>query len=138
LAHLDQMDELLVGDNGTRPVRHHDSEVLGKLEAQAAAVLWMLKNSKHKGQVREEEEADGEAKSQTSTRRAVLKDAGLTPHLRSRARCVSETFAHARAPAKQSPICTTTRSPRNTDLPSLRAVMMERSRRSRRPKCPRP
>jgi hypothetical protein len=70
-----------VGDIGMRPVRHHDSEVLGELEAQAAAVLWMQKNSECKGKVREEEEVDGEVKSRTSGRCAVLKGAGLTPHL---------------------------------------------------------
>jgi hypothetical protein len=40
-----------VGDVGACPVRHHDGEVLGGLEAQAAAVLWMRKNSEHKGRV---------------------------------------------------------------------------------------
>jgi hypothetical protein len=103
LAHLDQTEELLVGDIGARPVGNHDSEVLGELEAHTAAVLRMRKNSERKGQVREEEEADGEAKSRTSAPRAVLKGADLTPHLRSRARRVSETFAHARSPAKQPP-----------------------------------
>jgi hypothetical protein len=119
-----------VGDIGARPVRHHDCVVLGELEAQAAAVLWMRKNSERKGQVREEEEADGEAKSRTSARRVVLKGTGLSPHLRSRARRVSEPFAHARAPVKQPPTRATPMFPRNTDLQSLRAVMMERSRRS--------
>jgi hypothetical protein len=52
-----------VGNIGTCPVRHHDCKVLGELEAQAAVVLWMQKNSEHKRQVRVEEEADGEAKS---------------------------------------------------------------------------
>jgi hypothetical protein len=66
LAHLDQTEELLVKDIGARPVRHHDGEVLCELEAQTAAVLWMRKNSECKGQAREEEEADGEAKSRTS------------------------------------------------------------------------
>jgi hypothetical protein len=56
----------------------------------------MGKNSEHKGQVREKEEADGKAKSRTSARRAVLKGASLTPHLRRQARRVSEAFAHAR------------------------------------------
>jgi hypothetical protein len=40
-----------------------------------------------------------------------------------------------RAPAKQLPTRATPRSPRNTDLQCLRAVMMERSRQ---PRCPRP
>jgi hypothetical protein len=96
LARLDKTKELLAGDVGARPVRHYDGEVLGGLEAQAAAVLWMPKNTERKGQVREEEEADGKAKSRTSARRAVLKGAGLTPHLRRWARRISETFAHAR------------------------------------------
>jgi hypothetical protein len=77
LAHLDQMEELLVGDIGARPVGHHDSEVLGELEAHTTAVLRMRKNSERKWQVREEEEADGEAKSRTSAPRAVLKGGRL-------------------------------------------------------------
>jgi hypothetical protein len=76
LAHLDQTEELLVGDIGARPVGNHDSEVLGELEAHTAAVLRMRKNSERKGQVREEE-ADGEAKSRTSAPRAVLKGGRL-------------------------------------------------------------
>jgi hypothetical protein len=74
-ARLDQTEELLAGDVGARPVRHHDGEVLGELEAQAATVLWMWKNLECKGQAREEEEADGKAKSRNSARRAVLKGA---------------------------------------------------------------
>jgi hypothetical protein len=74
-ARLDQTEELLAGDVGARPVRHHDGEVLGELEAQAATVLWMWKNLERKGQAREEEEADGKAKSRNSARRAVLKGA---------------------------------------------------------------
>jgi hypothetical protein len=41
LARLDEMKELLAGDVGARPVRHHDGEVSGELETQVAAVLWM-------------------------------------------------------------------------------------------------
>jgi hypothetical protein len=111
---------------------------LGELEAQAAAMLWMQKNSERKGQVREEEEADGEPKSRTSARRAVLKGGTLDSSPPKPGPPFSETFAHTRAPAKQSPTRATPRSLRNTDLQSLRAVMMERSRRSRHPKCPRP
>jgi hypothetical protein len=51
LARLDKTEELLAGDIGPRPVRHHGSKVLGGLEAQAAAVLWMRKSSERKGQV---------------------------------------------------------------------------------------
>jgi hypothetical protein len=101
-------------------------------------VLWMQMNSERKGQVREEEEAGGEAKSRISARRAVLKGAGLTPHLQSRAHRISETFAHAHAPAKQPPACAVLRFPQDTDLQSLRADMMERSRRPRRTRCPHP
>jgi hypothetical protein len=61
LARLNEMEELLVGDIGARPVRHHG---LSELEAQAAVGLWMRKNSECKGQVREEEEADSKAKSE--------------------------------------------------------------------------
>jgi hypothetical protein len=62
-----------VGDVGTHPVRHYGGEVSGGLEAQAAAVLRMWKNSERKGRVREKEEADGKAKSRINARRAVLK-----------------------------------------------------------------
>jgi hypothetical protein len=65
-------------------------------------VLWKRKNSERKEQVREEEEVDGEAESQTSARRVVLKGVGLTPHLRSGDHCVSETFAHACAPRRNN------------------------------------
>jgi hypothetical protein len=91
-----------MGDIGARLVRHHDGEVLGELEAQTAAVLWIQKNSERKGQAREEEEADGEAKSRSSAQCAVLKGAGLTPHLRSRDRRVSENFAHTRVPPRNN------------------------------------
>jgi hypothetical protein len=77
LARFDEMKELLAGDVGARPVRHHDSVVLDGLEAQVATVLWMRKNSEHKGQVQEEEEAEGKAKSRTCARCAILKGVGL-------------------------------------------------------------
>jgi hypothetical protein len=47
------MKELLAGDVGARPVRHHDGKVSGELKTQAAAALWMRKNSELKGRVRE-------------------------------------------------------------------------------------
>jgi hypothetical protein len=49
LARLDQTEELLVRDVGARLVQHHGGEVLGELEAQAAAVLWMRMNLERKG-----------------------------------------------------------------------------------------
>jgi hypothetical protein len=55
------------------------------------------KNSEHEGRVREKEEAEGKAKSQTHARRAALKGTGLTPHLRCWARPVSRTPTHSRA-----------------------------------------
>jgi hypothetical protein len=61
LARLDKTEELLARDVGASTVRHHGGEVLGGLEAQAAVVLWMWKNSEGKGQV-SEKEADGKAK----------------------------------------------------------------------------
>jgi hypothetical protein len=75
LARLDKTEELLAGNVGARLVRHHGSKVLGGLEAKAAAVLRMRKSSERRGQVREEEEEDGKAKSQTSARRTVFKGA---------------------------------------------------------------
>jgi hypothetical protein len=62
-----------VGDIGTHPVRHYCGEVSGGLEAQAATVLRMWKNSECKGRVRENKEADGKAKPRTNARHAVLK-----------------------------------------------------------------
>jgi hypothetical protein len=56
----------------------------------------MQKSSERRGRVREEEE-DGKEKSQTSTRQAFLKGAGVTPHLQRRTHRVSETFARLRA-----------------------------------------
>jgi hypothetical protein len=47
-----------MGDVGARPVRHHCGEVLGRLEAQVAMMLWMWRNSECKGRVREKKEAD--------------------------------------------------------------------------------
>jgi hypothetical protein len=41
LARLNETKELLAGDIGARPVRHHDGEVSGELETQATAVMWM-------------------------------------------------------------------------------------------------
>jgi hypothetical protein len=52
------MEELLAGDVGARPVRHYDGKVSGKLEMQAAAAMWMQKNSELKGQARERKEAE--------------------------------------------------------------------------------
>jgi hypothetical protein len=49
LARLDKMEELLAGDVGARSIRHHGSEVLGGLGAQAEALLRMRKNSERRG-----------------------------------------------------------------------------------------
>jgi hypothetical protein len=51
LARLDETKELLAGDVGARPVRHHSGEAFGEPEAHAAVMLWMRKNSEHKGQM---------------------------------------------------------------------------------------
>jgi hypothetical protein len=51
LDRLDKTEELPAGDIGARPIRHNDSEVLSRLEAQAAALLRMRKISKHRGRV---------------------------------------------------------------------------------------
>jgi hypothetical protein len=112
---------------------------LGGLEARATVLFRTWKSSEHGGQVREEEEEDGKANSQTSARRTVLK--GPTRPLTfnsgpTRSARLSPT--HARVPAKQPPTRATPRSPQSTDLQSLRAVMMERSCLSHRPRCPPP
>jgi hypothetical protein len=52
LARLDKMEELLAGNIGARPIRHHDSKVLGWLEAQAVVLLRMWKSSERRGRVR--------------------------------------------------------------------------------------
>jgi hypothetical protein len=70
---------------------------LDGLQARGATALWMLKNSEHGGRVREEDEAEGKARSKTRTRRAALKGTGLTSHPRCWARRVSRTAAHSRA-----------------------------------------
>jgi hypothetical protein len=53
LARLDETKELLAGDVGAHPVRHHGGEVSGELETQAVVALWMRKNSELKGRARE-------------------------------------------------------------------------------------
>jgi hypothetical protein len=58
LARLNETKELLAGDVGACPVRHHVGEVSSELETQAAATMWMQKNSELKGQARERKEAD--------------------------------------------------------------------------------
>jgi hypothetical protein len=59
LARVNETKELLAGNVGARPVRHHDDEVSGEPETQAVAVMWMRKNSELKGQARGRKEADG-------------------------------------------------------------------------------
>jgi hypothetical protein len=49
LACLDKAEELLAGDIGAGRIRHHGSEVLGRLEAQAATLLRIRKISEHRG-----------------------------------------------------------------------------------------
>jgi hypothetical protein len=113
-------------------------EVWPRLAAQGAAALRMRKNSERKRQAPEEKE-DGKEKSQTSARRTALK--GQTRHLTFDVRPavsagLSPTCSRALAkqpPAREMPWC-----PRNMDLQRLRAVMMERSSPSRRPRSPRP
>jgi hypothetical protein len=53
LARLHKANELLVGNVGAHPVRHHGGEVSGGLKTQAAVVLWVRKNSELKGRARE-------------------------------------------------------------------------------------
>jgi hypothetical protein len=70
LARLNKTKELLARDIGARPVRHHDGEVLGELQMQAAVALWMRKNSELKGQAQEREKKQMKSKvpNQRSTR----------------------------------------------------------------------
>jgi hypothetical protein len=56
LARLNKTKELLTGDVGACPVRHHDDEVSGELETQAATAMWMRENSELKGRARERKE----------------------------------------------------------------------------------
>jgi hypothetical protein len=72
LACLDKTEELLAGNVGVCPVRHHGSGVPSGLEAQEAVALWMRKNSESRERAQEEED-DGKAKFRTCARRAVLK-----------------------------------------------------------------
>jgi hypothetical protein len=59
LARLNETKELLAGDIGARPARHHAGEVSGKLGTQVAAAMWRRKNSELKGQARGRKEANG-------------------------------------------------------------------------------
>jgi hypothetical protein len=95
LACLDKTEEQLARNIGAHPVRHR-RKVLGGLGAQAATLLRTWKISERRGQVRDEEEEDGKAKSQIRARRAVLKGAGAAPHLQCWTHHVSETFARLR------------------------------------------
>jgi hypothetical protein len=52
LARLNEMKELLAGDSGAHPARHHAGEVLDGLGARAAVAMWRRKNSELKGQAR--------------------------------------------------------------------------------------
>jgi hypothetical protein len=70
---------------------------LDGLQARAATVLWVRKNSEHGGRVREEEEVEGKARSKTHAPRAALKSTGLTSHPRCWPRRVSRTPTHSRA-----------------------------------------
>jgi hypothetical protein len=62
LAHLDETEELLTGNVGVCPDRHHDGEVSGGLEAQEVVALRMRKSSESGMQAREDED-DGKVKS---------------------------------------------------------------------------
>jgi hypothetical protein len=81
LAYLDKTEELLAGNVGVRPIRHRGSKVLGGLEAQAAAVLRMRKISECRGQERDGRRRRWEGRVPNQRRRAVLKGAGVAPHL---------------------------------------------------------
>jgi hypothetical protein len=56
LARLDETEELLAGNVGACPVRHHDGGVSGGLEAQEAVALRMRKSSESGMRAREEED----------------------------------------------------------------------------------
>jgi uncharacterized protein YfaA (DUF2138 family) len=58
LAHLNEMKELLAGDIGAHPARHHAGEVSGELGTQAVAAMWRRKNSELKGQAQGRKEAN--------------------------------------------------------------------------------
>jgi hypothetical protein len=62
LARLNEMEELLVGHVGARPVRHRGGGVSSGLEAQEAVALRMRKSAESGMRVREEED-DGKVKS---------------------------------------------------------------------------
>jgi hypothetical protein len=59
LARLNETKELLAGDVGVHPARHYDGEVSSELGTQAAAAMWMRKNSELKGQARGRKEVNG-------------------------------------------------------------------------------
>jgi hypothetical protein len=58
LARLNETKELLTGDIGAHPARHHAGEVSGELGTQATVVMWRPKNSELKGQARGRKEAN--------------------------------------------------------------------------------
>jgi hypothetical protein len=136
LARLDEIEELLAGHVGARLVRHHGGKGLSGLKAQESVALRMRRSAGSRMRARRKKIMGSKVLNPCPTH--SFKGANATPRLQHRARRVSETLVHARAPAKQAPTHTTPRSPQNTDLQCLRAVMMEWSRLYCRPKCPRP
>jgi hypothetical protein len=58
LARLNKMKELLAGDIGAHPARHHAGEVSGELGTQAKVAMWRRKNSELKGQARGRKEVN--------------------------------------------------------------------------------
>jgi hypothetical protein len=135
---LDETEELLAGNVGACPVRHCCGRVSGGLEPQEAVALQMRKSSESGMRVREEED-DGKVKSWTYAGHTVLKGQAR-PLAFDTGPAVSAELSptRARALVKQPPTRATPRSPQNTDLQRLRALMMERSCPSRQLKCPRP
>jgi hypothetical protein len=136
LARLDQTEELLVGDIGARPVRHRDGEVLGELKykQQRCCGCGRTRSAKGKNARGRRSRWGGKVPNQRSTcgfkggRHDPLPSKPSLP-------CQRDFHPRAHAPTKQPPACATPRFPRNTDLQSLRAVIMERSPQSRRPRC---
>jgi hypothetical protein len=127
-------EELLAGHVGARPVRHRSGKGSGGLKAQELVALRLRRSAGSRMRLRRKKIMGSKVPNSCPTH--GFKGARAAPRLRRRACRVSETLSHALTSAKQTPTHTMPRSPRNTDLQRLRAVMMEQSRPSRRPKCP--
>jgi hypothetical protein len=96
LACLDETEELLARHIGARPVRHRGGGVSGGLKAQEEVALQVRNGMKSWMRARRKKIMGSKVLNLCPAH--GFKGASAAPRLRRRARCVSGTFAHKRAP----------------------------------------